>query len=153
MDIVIFFLLLIVLITAAILALKEEIVKQVNLSKEIGLKGQVSISSGVNTRFAYAQLIGGERFMEQYKKELTALHTSKPFMAYISSLRQTLNGSERTDTRTANMAIADSFYRTNANEKFPPVAKIVAAVKTYGKQASAHISIYYAIYILDDLPF
>ena len=45
--------------------------------------------------------------------------------------------------------IADYFYLKKANERFQEVQEIVKGVVAYGKQASAHISIYYAMYLYE----
>jgi hypothetical protein len=49
----------------------------------------------------------------------------------------------------ANRQIADYFFKNQANERFSMVKVIVEAVLKYGKQASAHISIYYAMYLYE----
>ena len=76
-----------------------------------------------------------------------ALAGNRDFMAFVEKLRQQLAGEETTNTREANKRIADYFYTNKANERFSEVKAIVEAVLTYGKQASAHISIYYAMFI------
>ena len=44
----------------------------------------------------------------------------------------------------------DMFYTNKANEKYPEVKVIVEKVLAYGKQASAHISIYYAMFLFEE---
>lgn len=99
--------------------------------------------------FARHQLIGGIRFIESYETELKELHNNVAFMKEISVLRIKYSGSETTDTRNVNKDIADYFYYNKFNEKFPQVNSITQKVRNYGKQASAHISIYYAMFLYD----
>ena len=103
----------------------------------------------VSKTFAVSQLIGKERFTQNYGYLLYALASNKEFMQFITKLRLELAGRELSDTKNANRIIADYFYTNNANERFPEVKQIVKAVITYGKQASAHISIYYAMFIYE----
>lgn len=105
------------------------------------------------TLFAHTQLIGGDRFLEQYATLLSELHADLSFRAFILSLRRQLNSRELTDTKAANAIIANHFYHTSANAKYPAVGVIANQVRSYGKQASAHISIYYAMYIYDRKPY
>ena len=104
----------------------------------------------IDSAFAYSQLIGQSRFMQAYREQLTALYASTEFREFIAKLRLQLNGLELCDTHSANMLIADVFYHSDINGKYPDARKIVEGVKKYGRQASAHISIYYAMFILDD---
>ncbi len=116
------------------------------ISVNLPSKPQPKITKG----FAASQLIGKERFIVQYKDLLKRLSTDKTFMKFVMTLRQELSGQEVTDTKTANKRIADYFYTNKANEQFPEVRKIVEAVLSYGKQSSAHISIYYAMFIYEE---
>ena len=77
----------------------------------------------VTKEFAASQLIGGDRFLKAYDDQLKSL--------------------------SANKRIADYFYLKKANERFQEVQEIVKGVVAYGKQASAHISIYYAMYLYE----
>ena len=97
--------------------------------------------------FAASQLIGKERFLTQYRLPLRALSDNREFMQFIGDLRKQLAGLEIRNTPVANRQIADYFYKNHANDRFPEVREIVEAVLHYGKQASAHISIYYAMYL------
>ena len=99
--------------------------------------------------FARTQLIGGNRFIESYKKDLHNLHMNPRFMDEMFALRKKFNGREITDTKNVNKEIADYFYKNNLNEKYPQVNSITQNVRNYGKQASAHISIYYAMFLFD----
>ena len=110
-------------------------------------KDAAVVQPRVTKAFVISQLIGKERFLSQYQHLLKALAGNKAFMEFIGNLRQTLAGQETTNTREANKRIADYFYINKANEKFPEVKVIVEAVVSYGKQASAHISIYYAMFL------
>ena len=91
--------------------------------------------------FAVSQLIGKQRFIIQYGDILKSLAGSQDFLQFVKALQNDLAGMEITNTRNANKRIADYFYNNKANEKFPQVKMIVEQVLTYGKQASAHISI------------
>jgi hypothetical protein len=97
--------------------------------------------------FAISQLIGKERFLDQYGPQLKTLAENGDFMSFVAVLRQQLARQETTNTREANKRIADYFYINKANERFSEVKAIVEAVLAYGKQASAHISIYYAMFL------
>jgi hypothetical protein len=119
-------------------ALSKQILKPVVLS---GAHAQITKS------FAISQLIGKERFLDQYGSQLKALAENGDFMRFVAVLRQQLAGQEITNTREANKRVADYFYINKANERFSEVKTIVKAVLAYGKQASAHISIYYAMFI------
>ena len=103
----------------------------------------------MNVAFAIGQLIGNDIFMELYRDELQALYNNHSFMAFVTQLRKKLNGLEMSNTRAANTEIMNAFYYGKINEHYNEVANIVNRVKQYGKQASAHISIYYAMYVLD----
>lgn len=103
----------------------------------------------ITKEFAASQLIGGERFIQSYEKQLKSLAVNQEFRNFLLVLRKELSCREVTDTRNANRRIADYFYINRANEKFPEVEEIVRGVVTYGKQASAHISIYYAMFLYD----
>ena len=103
----------------------------------------------VTRGFAASQLIGKERFLTQYKLQLRALSENHEFMQFIGELRSQLSGQEIRNTRAANRQIADYFYKNHANDRFPEIKAITEAVLRYGKQASAHISIYYAMYLCD----
>ena len=48
-----------------------------------------------------------------------------------------------------NLTVAKQLA-TKISQKFPEVKAIVEAVLSYGKQASAHISIYYAMYLYEN---
>jgi hypothetical protein len=106
-----------------------------------------SIHTRITKSFAISQLIGKERFLDQYGSQLKTLAENGDFMSFVAVLRQQLAGQETTNTREANKRIADYFYINKANERFSEVKAIVEAVLAYGKQASAHISIYYAMFI------
>lgn len=109
-----------------------------------------SCASDVNlVSFAKTELIGGERFIEAYGVELDALHSNTTFMEEITQLRNKYNGCEITETKRVNKDIADYFYYNKLNEKYAQVNSITQKVKNYGKQASAHISIYYAMFLYD----
>ena len=119
-------------------ALSKQILKQVVMSDT---HAQISKS------FAISQLIGKERFLSQYDSQLKALAGNRDFMRFVEELHQLLAGQEISNTREANKRVADYFYINKANERFSEVKTIVEAVLAYGKQASAHISIYYAMFI------
>lgn len=119
-------------------ALSKQILKPVVLS---GAHARITKS------FAISQLIGKERFLDQYGSQLKTLAENGDFMSFIAVLRQQLAGQETINTREANKKIADYFYINKANDRFSEVNAIVEAVLAYGKQASAHISIYYAMFI------
>lgn len=102
-------------------------------------------------KFARTQLIGGENFLNLYQNELSRLHNNAMFMSFITRVRKKLDGTEMKDTKTVNRLIANEFYYGKMNDKYPDVNQIVHKVKRYGKQASAHISIYYAMFVLDEL--
>lgn len=104
----------------------------------------------VTKEFAISQLIGKERFVSQYHSFLSTLALNHGFMQFVKELRMNLAGIEITDTKTANKRIADYFYINKANEKYPEVKAIVEKVLAYGKQASAHISIYYAMFLFEE---
>lgn len=103
----------------------------------------------MNGAFAMGQLIGQDIFMELYNDELQNLYDNPRFMSFIFQLRKKLSGIEITNTKAANTEIMNAFFYAKINEQYKEVADIVERVKQYGKQASAHISIYYAMYILD----
>lgn len=109
----------------------------------------VSTLVQVSKAFAKSQLIGKERFLQQYDSLLRQLANDTEFMKFVNTLRQELSGREVTETRSANAQIADYFYKNQANERFPAVKDIVLGVLSYGKQASAHISIYYAMFLYE----
>ena len=119
-------------------ALSKQILKPVIMSD-----AHVQITKS----FAISQLIGKERFLDQYGSQLKTLAENGDFMSFVAVLRQQLAGQETTNTREANKRIADYFYINKANERFSEVKAIVEAVLAYGKQASAHISIYYAMFL------
>ena len=100
--------------------------------------------------FSRTQLIGGLRFLEVYQADLNALHNNMKFMLFIKLLHKQLDGLEFKDTVTANRKIANEFYSRKMNDLYPEVFRIAQGVKQYGKQASAHISIYYAMFVLDE---
>lgn len=104
----------------------------------------------ITKSFAISQLIGKERFLSQYDSLLRALAKDKEFMSFIATLRQDLAGAQHGNIKSTNMQVADYFYKNKANERFPEVKAIVDAVLLYGKQASAHISIYYAMYLYEE---
>ena len=101
----------------------------------------------VTRGFAASQLIGKDRFLMQYRLQLKVLSDNREFMQFIKDLRKQLAGLEIRNIPVANRQIADYFYKNHANDRFPEVREIVEAVLYYGKQASAHISIYYAMYL------
>jgi hypothetical protein len=119
-------------------ALSKQILKPVIMSD-----AHVQITKS----FAISQLIGKERFLDQYGSQLKTLAENGDFMSFVAVLRQQLAGQETINTREANKKIADYFYINKANERFSEVKTIVEEVLAYGKQASAHISIYYAMFI------
>ena len=121
-------------------ALSKQILKPVIMSD-----AHVQITKS----FAISQLIGKERFLDQYGSQLKTLAENGDFMSFVAVLRQQLAGQETANTREANKRIADYFYINKANERFSEVKAIVEAVLTYGKQASAHISIYYAMFLYE----
>ena len=108
-----------------------------------------SVHARITKTFAISQLIGKERFLDQYGTQLMALAGNRDFMEFVEKLRQQLAGEETTNTREANKRIADYFYINIANERFSEVKAIVESVLTYCKQASAHISIYYAMFLYE----
>ncbi len=97
--------------------------------------------------FVVSELIGKERFLKEYDEQLKRLAVDQEFMRFVMELRRELAGRETTDKKAVNKRIADYFYENKANERFSEVSSIVARVVSYGKQASAHISIYYAMYL------
>ena len=97
---------------------------------------------------AETQLIGGPRFLDSYEKELAELVKNVSFMSFVFALHRKLEGMEFIDRKRANKQIAREFYFGKLNERFPAVDAIAWSVRQYGKQASAHISIYYAMFIL-----
>ena len=103
----------------------------------------------VTKEFAATQLIGQDRFIKAYDVQLKALAENVEFADFVAKLRRQLNGRETTDTKVANQQISDYFYKNKANDRFPEVKIIVQSVKAYGKQASAHISIYYAMFLYE----
>lgn len=117
------------------------------LSLKLLSKPSVDLYPRITKAFAVSQLIGKERFLQQYGDSLCVLSKNQEFMVFICELRQQLSGSEVSSTPTENRQIADYFFKNQANERFPEVKAIVEAVIKYGKQASAHISIYYAMYL------
>ena len=107
------------------------------------VKPQIEITK----EFAASQLIGKSRFLQSYGDLLKSLAENKEFIKFVMALQKELAGREVTDTRAANRRIADYFYTNKANERFSEVQEIVKGVVAYGKQASAHISIYYAMFL------
>ena len=121
------------------------------LSKQMLIPSELpKVQQRITKSFAISQLIGKERFLNQYDSLLRALAKNKEFMSFIATLRQDLAGAQHGNTKSTNMQVADYFYKNKANERFPEVKAIVDAVLLYGKQASAHISIYYAMYLYED---
>lgn len=115
-----------------------------------GVSGnQIGYGEKMNSAFAMNQLIGQDTFMELYFPALESLHDDTSFMSFIESLRRKLDGAEIKNTRAANTEIMNAFFYGRINDQYAEVADIVEKVKKYGKQASAHISIYYAMYVLD----
>ena len=104
----------------------------------------------ITKSFVISQLIGKERFLNQYDSLLKALASNREFISFIKPLRQDLDSTGAEDTKTANRRVADYFYINKANERFPEVKAIVEAVLSYGKQASAHISIYHAMHLYEN---
>lgn len=94
-----------------------------------------------------SQLIGKERFLSQYDSLLKALAKNKEFMSFVATLRHDIASMQHCNTKSTNKQVADYFYKNKANDRFPEVKAIVDSVLPYGKQASAHISIYYAMYL------
>lgn len=118
------------------------------LSKQI-IKEEAKVPERivVTKEFAMSQLIGKERFITQYGELLKRLSENHEFITFVEQLHLKLAGMEFADTRMANKCIADYFYANKANEKYPEVKMIVENVLAYGKQASAYISIYYAMFL------
>ena len=85
--------------------------------------------------------------MSEYGVLVSSLRKNAEFMRFVNRLRIELAGEEFKNPKTANKRIADYFYYNNANERFTEVDYITRKVRTYGKQASSHISIYYAMYL------
>ena len=100
--------------------------------------------------FSKTQLIGGTRFLENYRSDLISLYENDSFMSFIRKLRKTVDGGELTGTKLTNRKIANTFYHQKMNDLFPEVNRIAQAVRKYGSQASAHISIYYAMFIFEE---
>ena len=109
-----------------------------------------AVQPRITKSFAISQLIGKDRFLNQYDSLLKALAKNKEFMSFIAALRQDLAGEQHSNPKSTNMQVADYFYKNKANERFPEVKMIVDAVLSYGKQASAHISIYYAMFLYEE---
>lgn len=107
----------------------------------------MSVKPQITKTFIISQLIGKERFIDQYTPLLKALAENKEFFKFVYTLRQELDGKEIVNPRTENKRIADYFYSNKANERFPEVKGIVESVLSYGRQSSAYISIYYAMYL------
>ena len=105
--------------------------------------------SRMTKTFAASQLIGGQRFLQEYAAELNALVSNPAFASFIKTLHAQLNSKEIHDPKQANHEIADYFFANKADERFTEVQSIVKAVQQYGKQASAHISIYYSMFLID----
>ena len=116
------------------------------LSRDIPAKKE---SKQVTKAFVLSQLNGQDRFIESYDMQMKALSQNAEFQDFITSLRNELNGLEITDTTAANRRIANYFYYKKANMRFPEVQYIANHVRKYGTQASAHISIYYAMFIYE----
>lgn len=121
---------------------------EIALNKQkLKMAEEMVVQPRITKAFAISQLIGKERFLRQYESLLKTLASNEAFMRFVTDLRQQLAGQETTNTREANKRVADYFYTNKANEQFSEVKEIVQAVVSYGKQASAHISIYYAMFI------
>lgn len=121
------------------------------LSKQMLIPSELpKVQQRITKSFAISQLIGKERFLNQYDSLLRALAKNNEFMSFIATLRQDLAGAQHGNIKSTNMQVADYFYKNRANERFPEVKAIVDAVLLYGKQASAHISIYYAMYLYEE---
>ena len=88
-------------------ALSQQILKPVIMSD-----AHVQITKS----FAISQLIGKERFLDQYGSQLKTLAENGDFMSFVAVLRQQLAGQETANTREANKRIADYFYINKANE-------------------------------------
>ncbi len=93
-----------------------------------------------------SQLIGGKSFINHYDPQLKALSQNQDFISQIKILRKQTQA--LSDSRTKAKAISDFFYHKDLN-RFLEVMEIVDAVRKYGKQASAHISIFYAMYLYE----
>lgn len=120
------------------------------LSKQmLTLSEPPKVQQRITKSVVISQLIGKERFLNQYDSLLKVLAKNKEFMSFIATLRQDLAGVQHGNIKSTNMQVADYFYKNKANERFPEVKAIVDAVLLYGKQASAHISIYYAMYLYE----
>lgn len=103
----------------------------------------------MTAQFATGQLIGRGNFIKLYREPLEALSVNADFMTFIDDLRQKLRGMETKNTREANKEIQSAFYFARIKARFHEVEEIVQQVTNYGKQASAYISIYYAMYVLE----
>ena len=124
------------------------VILQIRADKLAKAEKQKTKTDGM-AEFSATQLIGGERFLFSYDEQLKALHDNEEFMRFILLLRTKMQGNEIKNTSVVNKTIADEFFYQRINDKFPKVKEIVDSVKVYGKQASAHISIYYAMYLYD----
>ena len=82
----------------------------------------------VTKAFAASQLIGKERFLQQYGRPLKSLAGNREFMKFVREIRLLLSGKEVSNTPEANKQIADYFYKSHANEQFSEVKEITEAV-------------------------
>ena len=119
------------------------------MGTDVPKQSEHELKDEVDVDFIISQLIGKDRFVSQYNELLTKLSKNREFIKFIEKLRKQLQGEEFIDQRSANRKIADYFYYENANSRFDEVNQITTFVKKYGKQASAHISIYYAMYLYE----
>ena len=71
----------------------------------------------ITKSFVISQLIGKERFLNQYDSLLRALASNEDFIEFITALRQDIEGTGTGNTKTINRRVADYFYINKANEQ------------------------------------
>ena len=103
----------------------------------------------ITKNFIVSQLIGKERFLNQYDHLLKSLARNEEFVRFVTTLRKELSGREIRNPKNENRHISEYFYANKADEQFSAVKTIVDAVRSYGRQSSAYISIYYAMYLYE----
>lgn len=70
----------------------------------------------ITKSFVVSQLIGKERFLNQYDSLLRALANNEDFIKFIAALRHDLEGTGIGDIKNTNRRVADYFYTNKANE-------------------------------------
>ncbi len=99
---------------------------------------------------AKKELLWGTGFMDQFRKELTALYSNQDFMKEYNKIKEKIGINEFVNIQLTKSIIKEEIWNNRLPDKYKQLREIVNTVKSKGSAGtSAYITVYFSLRIIE----